>query len=78
VYVFERYQNLTTRVARFFLEKMYQINLKYMKWSWSIPIVRKIFQMVLKSTFSHPRLSKIYPNLDFWFENKPSGNPEVH
>jgi hypothetical protein len=20
--------------------------------------------------------SKIYPNWDFWFENKPSGNPE--
>jgi ribosomal protein L13 len=20
--------------------------------------------------------SKIYPDLDFWFENKPSGNPE--
>jgi hypothetical protein len=21
------------------------------------------------------RLSKIYPNLDFWFQNTPSGNP---
>jgi hypothetical protein len=21
------------------------------------------------------RPSKIYPNFDFWFENKPSGNP---
>jgi hypothetical protein len=20
----------------------------------------------------------IYPNWDFWFENKPSGNPDVH
>jgi hypothetical protein len=22
--------------------------------------------------------SKIYPNLDFWFENKPSGNPALN
>jgi hypothetical protein len=26
-------------------------------------------------TFYIPRHSKIYPNLDSWFENKPSGNP---
>jgi hypothetical protein len=26
-------------------------------------------------TFSIPRWSKIYPNWDFWFENRPSGNP---
>jgi hypothetical protein len=24
---------------------------------------------------SNLRPSKIYPNLDFWFENKPSGTP---
>jgi hypothetical protein len=24
---------------------------------------------------SNPSPSKIYPNWDFWFENKPSGNP---
>jgi hypothetical protein len=23
------------------------------------------------------RPSKIYPNRDFWFENKPSGNPDT-
>jgi hypothetical protein len=27
------------------------------------------------STFSNLRHFKIYPNRDFWFENKPSGNP---
>jgi hypothetical protein len=27
------------------------------------------------STFSDLRPSKIYPNWDFWFENKPPGNP---
>jgi hypothetical protein len=26
-------------------------------------------------TFFIPRASKIYPKLDFWFENIPSGNP---
>jgi hypothetical protein len=26
-------------------------------------------------TFFFPRPSKIYQNLDFWFENIPSGNP---
>jgi hypothetical protein len=26
-------------------------------------------------TSSIARPSKIYPNLDLWFENKPSGNP---
>jgi hypothetical protein len=26
-------------------------------------------------TFSIPKPFKIYPNWDFWFENKPSGNP---
>jgi hypothetical protein len=26
---------------------------------------------------SNLRPSKIYPNLDFWFGNKPSGNPAI-
>jgi hypothetical protein len=30
---------------------------------------------VPKPTSSIARNSKIYPNLDFWFENEPSGNP---
>jgi hypothetical protein len=30
------------------------------------------------STFFNIRPSKIYPNLDFWFENKPFGNPGKH
>jgi hypothetical protein len=28
--------------------------------------------------FSIGRPSKIYTNWDFWFENKPSGNPDRH
>jgi hypothetical protein len=27
------------------------------------------------STISNLRPSKIYPNWDFWFDNKPSGSP---
>jgi hypothetical protein len=29
------------------------------------------------STFSNLRPSRIYPNWEIWFENKPSGNPGV-
>jgi hypothetical protein len=42
---------------------------------------RKMYQMaavcskMAKEYFSIPWPSKIYPNWDFWFENKPSGNP---
>jgi hypothetical protein len=32
--------------------------------------------MIIKiTTFFIPRASKFYPKWDFWFENKPSGNP---
>jgi hypothetical protein len=37
---------------------------KYSKWSLKI------------SPFSNLRPSKINPNWDFWFEKKPSGNPD--
>jgi hypothetical protein len=36
---------------------------KLIKWPQNIP------------TYSTSRLSKIYPNWYFWFENIPSGNP---
>jgi hypothetical protein len=29
-------------------------------------------------TSSIPRASKMYPNLDFWFENIPSSNTALH
>jgi hypothetical protein len=41
------------------------MSLKYSKWQYNI------------STFSNLRTSKIYPNWDFWFENKPSGSPDT-
>jgi hypothetical protein len=51
-------------------EKMYQINTKCTKWSKWIPNFHKIFQMAI--TYIN-----IHPNWDFWFENKPSGNPGI-
>jgi hypothetical protein len=70
-------EHVMYRVARFFFtqytyqnrknvpneHKMYQMVIKYPKWPWNI------------STFSNLWPSKIYPNWDFGFENKPSGNP---
>jgi hypothetical protein len=41
------------------------MTVKCSKWPKNIP------------AFSILRPSKIYPNWDFWFENKPSGNPAV-
>jgi hypothetical protein len=76
------------RVARFFLAwhtktgKIYQNTPKYIKWPQTIPTdINYRYQMAInyskwsqnKPTFPWP--SKIYPNWDFWFESKPSGNP---
>jgi hypothetical protein len=43
--------------------KTYQMDQKINKWSHNLPISPVA------------RLSKNYPNWEFWFENKPSGNP---
>jgi hypothetical protein len=56
---------------------------KYTILPQNIPNVHKIYQKYVKwtecpyniPTSSIARPSKIYPNLAFWFENKPSGNP---
>jgi hypothetical protein len=64
------------------LEKMYQMNTKCTEWAYMyvhIPNVSKIGipneHKIHMSTFSNLRPSKFFPNWDFWFENKPSGNP---
>jgi hypothetical protein len=31
--------------------------------------------MKYTSIFHSKEFTQIYPNLDFWFKNKPSGNP---
>jgi hypothetical protein len=70
------------RVARFFLvqhtktENIYQMTTKYTKRPKSTPNGCKIDQMSIKYTnIFHCKTLKNYPNLDFWFENIPSGNP---
>jgi hypothetical protein len=46
--------------------------LKYTIW-W---LTRKMAIKIPASSIARP--SKIYPNLDFLFENMPSGNPAAH
>jgi hypothetical protein len=57
--------------------KMYQMNTKCTKWTQNVPNGHKISQMFIKYSklFSNLRPYKIYPNWDFWSENKLSGNP---
>jgi hypothetical protein len=50
--------------------KIYQITTNYTKWPKNRPNGHKI----PIPNFSIAIPSKIYPNWDFWFENKPSGN----
>jgi hypothetical protein len=63
--------------------KLYQMVTNYTKWPQTIPNGHKIYQMAKNNSkwsrnlpeFSILSLSGIYPNRDFWYENKPSGNP---
>jgi hypothetical protein len=56
--------------------KKYQMTTNYTKRPYIIPNGLKLFKMVIKYTnIFILRPSKIYPNRDFWFETKPSGNP---
>jgi hypothetical protein len=57
------YQRTTKYTKRTYVCTLYQFALKCAKWSQNI------------QTVSSQRPSKIYPNRDFWFENKPSGKP---
>jgi hypothetical protein len=66
-----------------FFDTIYQNGEIYTKLPLNYPLAIKIpngskmFQMNKKNvpTFSIPKPNKTYPNWDFWFENKPSGNP---
>jgi hypothetical protein len=53
--------------------------LKRYQMTTSNPNGRNIFQMAQTyiPKFSGPKLSKIYPNCDFWYANIPSGNLAV-
>jgi hypothetical protein len=50
--------------------KTYQMVIKHPKCPYNISSGHKIYQRLSKQ-----KPFKIYPNCDFWFENKPSGNP---
>jgi hypothetical protein len=59
--------------------KMYQIAVKYTKLPQNVP---KGSQMAISYTYRHfsfhaapPKY--VYPNLAFWYANKPSGNPNL-
>jgi hypothetical protein len=55
-------------------KKIYQITMKYTKWSQNIPNGRKIDQMSI--TYSNIFHCKTIQNFtQIWFENMPSGNP---
>jgi uncharacterized protein YdaL len=57
-------------------EKIYQITTNYTKCPYDITNTVKWTKCpgnILTSSIAKP--SKKYSNLDFWFENKPSGNP---
>jgi hypothetical protein len=45
------------------IHKTWQTAVKYTKWTKNIPAPSIV------------RPSNVYPNLDFWLENVPSGNP---
>jgi cytidylate kinase len=66
------------RVARLFLVqntktgKIYRITTNYTKYPQSTTKDRKSVYKIIQPLSARP--SKIYPNLDFWFENKPSAN----
>jgi hypothetical protein len=69
--------------CQIFTGTWYQNRKKWTKWAPNVPNCHKISPMSAKYskrpqnifTFSNQRPSKIYPNWDFWFQNKPSGNP---
>jgi hypothetical protein len=52
-----------TKIGNYIKAIKYEMVAKYSKWSQNIP------------TFIIPRPSKINQNCDFWYKNKPSGNP---
>jgi hypothetical protein len=55
--------------------KIYQITTHYTKCPYNITKVKWTKCPWNIPSSSNARPSKIYPNLDFGFENKPSGNP---
>jgi hypothetical protein len=65
--------------CQIFIYLIYQNGGKIYQTATKLPNGRKIYQMAIEYTnFFIPRPFKIYPNLNFRFENIPSGNPGVN
>jgi hypothetical protein len=83
IFLFPEVSGSQAQDCQIFLGTWYQNPGKCTKWTQNVPNGHKISQTSLKYSkwpynilaFSNLRVSKIYPNWDFWFENKPSGNP---
>jgi hypothetical protein len=62
--------------------KIYQTATKFTKPPQNLPICRKKCLIAIKYTnifdYVPTRTFKMYPKWDFWFENTPSGNPDLH
>jgi hypothetical protein len=69
--------------CQIFLDTIYQKPRKMYQITTTLPNGHKIYHMAVNYSnhqiYRHypfyVRPSNIYPNWDFWFENKPSGNP---
>jgi hypothetical protein len=58
--------------------KIYQMTTNYTKLTYNIPNGREIFQMVVKYiNIFHTKALQNIPKFEFWYKNKPSGNPVV-
>jgi hypothetical protein len=73
-----KYTKLPQNIPTYY--KIYQITTKYTKLPQNMTNVYKVYQIALKYPKNIPissiaRPSKKYPNLDFWIDNIPSGNP---
>jgi hypothetical protein len=76
-------RSLPVQGCQIFLGTWYQNWKTCTKWTQNVSNGHDTSQMSIKyskwqentSPFSYFRPSKIYPNWDFWFENKPPGNP---
>jgi hypothetical protein len=78
------YGNAGDQGCQILLGTIYQNGEKYTKLPLNYQIATKlpnglnIFQMVIKYTnLFHSKALQNLPKLDFWFENIPSGNPDV-
>jgi hypothetical protein len=71
--------------CQIFLDTIYQTEGKMYQITTTLPNGHKIYQMTVKYykwrylilAFFILRSYEIYPNWDFGFENKPSGNPDA-